>query len=150
MALTATFVRHRGRRDRVYVVRSDSTTTGWDFPSYADNAPHDLCHLVVEDALGMAQGFWGLLDQGVDVGLIDNQSTLLRDGRPWVEGCDDPSSLEGLRRAEAAVARLAGMSAGPAAARTTAEATALTRLAELRQTWAALPDGGAVTLEFAL
>ena len=46
--LEVTFVCRRRQRDRVYVTRSDGTTTGWDFPSYGDGLPHDLCHLVVE------------------------------------------------------------------------------------------------------
>jgi hypothetical protein len=63
--LEASFVRRRGSRDRVYVTRSDGTTTGWDFPSYGDGLPHDLCHLVVEEALGLSEGFWGLVDRHV-------------------------------------------------------------------------------------
>src|SRR3984893_12789772 len=66
----ATFVRRRGSRDRVYVTRGDGTSTGWDFPSYGDGLPHDLCHLVVEEALRLADGFWGVVHQGggVEVG----------------------------------------------------------------------------------
>jgi len=104
--LEVTFVRRRGDRDRVYVAREDGTSTGWDFPSYGDGLPHDLCHLVVEDELGLTDGFWGLVDQGVDVGMVDNSATLIRHGKPLVgeAGVD----LAGLNRAEAAVAVLAG------------------------------------------
>jgi hypothetical protein len=103
--LEATFVRRRGHRDRVYVVRSDQTTTGWDFPTYGDGLPHDLCHLVVEDALGLTCGFWGLVDRGVEVALIDNETTLVRNATPLVEipGFD----FSGLTEAEEAVALLA-------------------------------------------
>jgi hypothetical protein len=59
LVLEVSFVRRRGKRDRVYVHRSDGTSTGWDFPSYGDGLPHDLCHLVVEDELGLPDGFWG-------------------------------------------------------------------------------------------
>src|SRR5579859_7414385 len=106
--LEVSFVRRRGSRDRVYVTRDDGSSTGWDFPSYGDGLPHDLCHLVVEDELCLTEGFWGLVDQGVDVGLVNNQATLLRDGRPLVEhiGAD----FSGLTEAEAAVAVLAGPS----------------------------------------
>ena len=103
--LEASFVRNRGDRDRVYVTRSDGTSTGWDFPTYGDGLPHDLCHLVVEDGLGLAGGFWGLVDQHVDVGLVNNEPTLMRDGKPLVEqpGVD----FTGLTQAEEAVALLA-------------------------------------------
>jgi hypothetical protein len=103
--LEVSFVRNRGSRDRVYVTRSDGTSTGWDFPSYGDGLPHDLCHLVVEDGLGLAEGFWGLVDQHVDVGLVNNEPTLMRDGKPLVEqpGVD----FAGLTQAEEAVALLA-------------------------------------------
>jgi hypothetical protein len=54
----------------------------FDFPSYGDGLPHDLCHLVVEDGLGLSEGFWGLVDQHVDVCVVNNQPTLMRDGKP--------------------------------------------------------------------
>ncbi len=69
----------------MYVHRSDGTSTGWDFPSYGDGLPHDLRHLVVEDELGLADGFWGLVDGGVDVALVHNQATLVRNGAPLCE-----------------------------------------------------------------
>lgn len=102
--LEVTFVRKRGKRDRVYVSRGDGSTTGWDFPSYGDGLPHDLCHLVVEDELGLIEGFWGLVDQGVEVDLVDNQATLMRDGEPLTEHPD--ADFSGLMQAEAAVAAL--------------------------------------------
>jgi hypothetical protein len=104
MGLQASFVRHRERRDRVHVTRQDGSSTAWDFPSYGDRLPHDLCHLVVEEALAIADGFWGLVDQGVEVALVDNQATLVRDGRPLVEevGID----FSDLMAAEEAVAML--------------------------------------------
>ena len=88
----------------MYVNRSDGTSTGWDFPSYGDGLPHDLRHLVVDDELGLADGFWGLVDGGVDVALVHNQATLVRNGAPLCEhvGID----LTGLLEAEAAVAAL--------------------------------------------
>jgi hypothetical protein len=90
----------------VYVKRDDGSSTGWEFPSYGAGLPHDLCHLVVEDELWLNEGFWGLVDQGVDVGLVNNEATLMRDGKPLVEhiGVD----FSGLNEAEAAVAVLAG------------------------------------------
>jgi hypothetical protein len=104
MALQVSFVRHRGRRDRVYVTRQDGSSTAWDFPSYGDRLPHDLCHLVVEEALGIAAGFWGLVDQGVEVELVDNQATLVRDGRPLL--AEPGIDFSDLMAAEEAVALL--------------------------------------------
>jgi len=67
------------------VTRQDGTSTSWDFPSYGDGLPHDLCHLVVESELGLTDGFWGLVDQGVDVGLVNDQATLVRSSRPLAQ-----------------------------------------------------------------
>ena len=88
------------------LTRSDGTSTGWDFPTYGDGLPHDLCHLVVEEGLGLAEGFWGLVDQHVDVALVNNVPTLMRDGKPLVE---QPPGVDfaGLTQAEEAVALLA-------------------------------------------
>ncbi|MGA8368707.1 MAG: hypothetical protein WB765_01130, partial [Acidimicrobiales bacterium] len=71
--------------------------------------PHDLCHLVVEDGLGLSEGFWGLVDQHVDVGLVNNEPTLMRDGIPLVKqpGVD----FTGLSQAEEGVALLAAPAA---------------------------------------
>jgi hypothetical protein len=102
--LEVSFVRRRGQRDHVYVHRSDGTETDWAFPSYGDGLPHDLCHLVVEQGLGLTEGFWGLVDRGVAVGLVNNQATLMRDGTPLADQPD--VDLSGLMQAEAAVAAL--------------------------------------------
>ena len=104
--LKATFVRRRGHRDRVYVTRADGTSTGWDFPSYGDGLPHDMCHLVVEDELKLPDGFWGLIDQGGQIEPINGQATLVHNGKPLVELSG--SDFAGLMQAEAAVAALAG------------------------------------------
>jgi len=171
--LEATFVRRRGRRDRVYVRRDDGTSTGWQFPAYGDSPPHDLCHLIVEEELGLTDGFWGLVDQGVDVALVNNRATLVRDGKPLGHqaGCD----LSGLREAEAAVAALVGAAVdteelarlaswerppapvdGPGFPGTdppirvtpAAAATIADRLLGLAKRWRALGDGGAIRLMF--
>jgi hypothetical protein len=135
MAMQVAFVHHRDRRDRVYVTRPDGSSTAWDFPSYGDRLPHDLCHLVVEEGLGIVSGFWGLVEQGVEVQLVDDQATLVRDGKPLVQhmGID----FSDLMQAEAAVALLGptGMQtrqvAGPAVAQFDAEASGSTRTDEL-------------------
>ena len=68
--LKASFVRTVGDRDRIYVVRSDGSLVNWAFPTYGDALPHDLIHLVVEAAFGLAQGFWGRVDAGADPAAI--------------------------------------------------------------------------------
>jgi len=78
--LNASFVRTAGERDRIYVKRSDETEVGWAFPSYGDAPPHDLIHLVVESAFGLAWGFWGRVDAGADPGVIAAQAN--RQGGP--------------------------------------------------------------------
>jgi hypothetical protein len=72
--LTASFVRTVGERDRVYVTRSDGTQASWVFPSYGDALPHDLVHLVVESAFGLALGFWGRVDAGADPAAINAEA----------------------------------------------------------------------------
>jgi hypothetical protein len=149
MGLQATFVRHREGRDRIYVTRQDGTSVLWDFPSYGDRLPHDLVHLVVETELGIANGFWGMVDRGAQVALIDNQATLVRHGRPLVEqpGID----FSDLRRAETAVAHLGSTSPSaelPGGVSPAAAARARRRLADLGRQWRDLADGTAITLAF--
>ncbi len=154
MTLQVTFVRHRERRDRVYVTRADGTETFWAFPSYGDRLPHDLIHLVVEDGLGIANGFWGMVDRGTEVRLVDNQATLIRDGRPLR---DQPGvDFSDLIKAEGAVAVLGAVGTGTekvgavTVTRLDAEATAAVsqRLHDLGRRWRALADGDGITLSF--
>ena len=50
--------------DRVYVTRGDGSEVSFRiWPSVA-GPPHDLAHLVVEAALGLDLGFWGLVAAG--------------------------------------------------------------------------------------
>jgi len=137
----------------VYVTREDGTATSWNFPSYGDVLPHDLCHLVVEDELGLTDGFWGLVDRGVDVGLVNDQATLVRGSRPLAEqaGFD----LSGLLVAEAAVAALAGPANAvddvdelPVSAEPEAISAIRDRLRQLSERWRKLDDGAAITLQF--
>jgi len=136
----------------MYVTRAAGTSTGWDFPSFGDLLPHDLCHLVVEEELRLKDGFWGLVDNGVEVRLVNNQATLIRDGKPLIEHPE--ADLAGLMEAEAAVAALSGLAATEAAGlpeATPPEAVARIRrrLETLAAQWRALDDGGAaITLSF--
>ena len=72
--LNASFVRTVGERDRIYVTRSDGSEVSWVFPTYGDAPPHDMIHLIVESAFGVAQGFWGRVDTGIDPGRIMAQA----------------------------------------------------------------------------
>jgi hypothetical protein len=149
VTLRIAFVRHRGRRDRIYVTRSDSSTLSWDFPSYGDGLPHDLVHLVVETGLGMVDGFWGLVDSGVDVTLMDNQASLVREGRLLV---DEPGfDAASLRRAEEAVAVIGATDAVDSLPGWLSATTAVVirdRLAEVGRRWRQLEDGVAIMLSF--
>ena len=151
--LTATFVRRHSGKDRVYVTRTDGTTTGWDFPSYGDGLPHDLCHLVVEDELGIMDGFWGLIDRGVDVGMVDNQPTLMNQGRPLTQ--EPGANITALVGAEEVVAALTGVGTtlggeleGQARIEREVTARLRKRLMALQTEWANLEDGGSITLRF--
>jgi hypothetical protein len=64
--LRATFVRTADQPDRVYVVRPGGDEVSWSFPTYGDQLPHDLVHLVVESAAGLRDGFWGRVARGID------------------------------------------------------------------------------------
>jgi hypothetical protein len=177
VVLTVSFVRNRGKRDHVYVTRQDGSSCDWAFPTYGDQLPHDLCHLVIEEMLAIPSGFWGLVEQGMEVSLVDDQGTLTKDGRTLADhfGFD----FSDLVRAEEAVALLApigmqfdqsgelavarqsiaeratesdvaaqlGFTLPPGCSTEVATATR-ERLCDLREQWRKLDDGGAITLSF--
>jgi hypothetical protein len=144
--LTATFVRHRGGRDHIYVQRANGTELHWQFPTYGDGLPHDLVHLVVESGLGMTGGFWGLIDDGAEITLVDNEATIVGASDDW----------SGLRLAEAAVASFGAESSGGVAQNYTIPSSYAPeplvairqRLVALQAEWAALPDRGSLRLTF--
>jgi hypothetical protein len=72
--LSASFVRTLGERDRIYVTRTDGSSVSWAMASYGDAPPHDLVHLVVESVFGLAQGFWGRVNGGVDPGAVTREA----------------------------------------------------------------------------
>jgi hypothetical protein len=74
------FVRTRGAPDRIYVCRRDGGEVSWSFPTYGDEIPHDLVHLVVEAVFAIRHGLWGRVDSGADVGRINAQAN--RTGGP--------------------------------------------------------------------
>lgn len=62
--LDITFVK-RARDTGVEIARSGGVVLRFDFPRKGP-VPHDFIHLAVEEALGMAQGFWGMVASGID------------------------------------------------------------------------------------
>ena len=72
--MTIRFVRIAGEKDRVYVRRSDGSETSWTFPTFGNEVPHDMVHLVVEKHFRLRQGFWGRVDRGVDPKVINEQA----------------------------------------------------------------------------
>src|SRR5262245_30283848 len=72
--MEVSFVRVRGQRDRIYVRRTDGSEVSWVFPTYGEELPHDLIHLVVEAAFGVRQGFWGRVDAGVDPARVNDEA----------------------------------------------------------------------------
>jgi hypothetical protein len=119
--LTVTFTRRPAQHDLVHVVRTDGTETEWGFPNRGDALPHDLVHFVVEQGIGLIDGFWGLIDDGVEVVISGDQVVLSRDGEPLREPAVD---LSGLVKAEEAVALL-----GPKPALESVGALTIARLA---------------------
>ena len=72
--MTIRFVRIAGEKDRIYVKRSDGTELSWTFPSFGNEIPHDMVHLVVEKYFGLREGFWGRVDRGVDPKIVNQQA----------------------------------------------------------------------------
>jgi hypothetical protein len=126
--------------------------------------------------LAIADGFWGLVADGIDVCLIEGQGILVKDGRPLAEAVN--VDLSGLLRAEEAVAlygptgmdfvEVDGLALAQVAskqgepARDVRDALGITadpadpgvvaaihrRLRELGKAWRLARDGEAITLPF--
>ena len=158
-------------------MRGDGSSFDWAFPTYGEHLPHDLCHLVVENLLGISGGFWGLVEQGMDVQLVDNKSALFVEGRPVseVKGFDTSDLLRAedavasiapfgtpidfvettsaTARAESAVVSARGEGARTAGGilrpGTTPEdiAAVIAALRELQTLWQGLDDGGSISLD---
>jgi hypothetical protein len=163
------YVRSGDRHDRAYLTRADGSTATIHPHAYAGGLPHDLAHFAVERALGIVEGFWGLLAGGVD---WERVNAAANRGAKGVLGRD----VRGLRLAEGAVGAVAGPAgaAGPAVDRADAEASvddlvaaayagaglppppdladrvaqARADLADLAARWAAVPTGGQLLLDW--
>jgi hypothetical protein len=160
--LRAAFVRTVGERDRIYVTRSDGSRTSWPFPTYGDGLPHDLVHLVVESAFGLAGGFWGRVDAGADPKRITDQAN--RKGGPNKYAAYGPDQRELLVAEALAAARWSergaevleaasaafGSAGLPPPADLTADRVERTAqvLAGLAGRWRALRPKGALDVDF--
>ena len=70
------FVKTGGSHDRIHARRDDGSQAAWRWG--AGGPPHDLIHWVVEDALGLERGFWGLTAEGADLDDLDDSSELMQ------------------------------------------------------------------------
>lgn len=154
--------------DRVAVERADGSRAGFGFPKKGP-FPHDAYHFFVERELGMAAGFWGLVAGGMApdevqlLALAGGHASAKRAGVPdvgiaqliqaerlvecfeaasWGGGADD----EGL---------MAMAEPGWAAGHVPPPEGVPERLGAIRAdldpflaAWSALPEGGALTLEW--
>ena len=160
------FVRTAGAPDRVYVRRTDGSETSWSFPTYGDALPHDMVHLVVEEAFQIADGFWGRVDRGVDPARINAEANRLGGANKYKGFGDD---LRGLLLAETVANLSWGISeisdeqrlqqvadecekhgiAMPPLVDPARLQNVRTRLAELSAQWRALVPKGTLELTFA-
>lgn len=137
--MRVTFVKTIGNRDRVYVRLPDGREKSWPFPTYGEQLPHDLVHLIVERAFAIEDGVWGHVVRGGELGMTE---PLLRAetfaNAPWLRP-DEGDVLEHLAR-----------ELGPLPANVTRERVERVRdeLARATNEWRALPDRGALVFEF--
>lgn len=54
-----------GKQDRIEARRSDGSVSSFPFP-HKGPIPHDVVHFIVESALGLHRGFWGMVAAGRD------------------------------------------------------------------------------------
>jgi hypothetical protein len=159
-------VRTGTARDRVYVTRSDGGQLFWDWNSYGEGLPHDLVHYVVETALDLNEGFWGLVADGVNPTRVNKAAERIATGVTLRDMTD--RSTDQLVLAEFAVAAVGALESQPVADALADFATRcedfgvdvpddltaerLTEIADLvdRMTtrWSRLPDGVALEVSF--
>lgn len=167
---------HKGstRRYRSILHRPDGVQVLLDGGAYnrvggpAGEVPHDIAHLVVEAALRLDRGVWGVLAAG---GLFRGASILKGRQRPHAAQRSAElrkASGEALNQAEVLVAAVCGLAerdsgadlralraaTGPRWWSDTATAAriaeAITRLRQLGGTWAAMPAGEQLDLAWPL
>lgn len=155
--MQVSFVRTAGARDRVYVRRTSGSEVSWEFPSYGDELPHDLVHLVVEEAFGLRGGFWARVDAGIDPTRINAEANR-KGGKLAEKYAGFGPDLDGLLQAEALAAlpwvmddRGDALEPGVAALGLPSGRTAdvRARLLVLRERWRGLGAKGTLALGFA-
>lgn len=141
--MRVTFVRTLGMRDRVYVAFADGTEKSWPFPSYGENLPHDLVHLIVERAFAIDDGVWGHVARGGEFG--KTEPLLVAEvfaNAPWLRP-DEGDVIEYLERELGKLGR--ALPGGASRERVEAVREELARATE---NWRRLPDRGALVFEF--
>ena len=58
-------IKKGSKSDTIEIERHGAAPLRFDFPKKGP-VPHDVVHLIVEGALGMTRGFWGMVAEGVD------------------------------------------------------------------------------------
>lgn len=141
--MRVTFVRTFGARDRVYVHFPDGREKSWPFPTYGDNLPHDLVHLIVERAFAIVDGVWGHVERGGEFGKTEPLYVAeIFANAPWLRP-DEGDALEHIERELA--------QRGHAPPQTLTRERVDSVRAELERAiadWRALPDRGALTFEW--
>jgi hypothetical protein len=158
--MRVTFVRTVGAKDRIYVNRHGGGETSWEFPSYGDELPHDLVHLVVESRFGV-RGVWASVAAGADLAAINRASSrgdkagyqelgdqaLLAEAlanAPWTRLDEAPDAAAVRTRMIAMYPELPDAVTEPAIEHVRAE------LVGMRERWRALVPKGALVLEYPL
>jgi hypothetical protein len=154
--------------DSVTVERADGSRAGFGFPKKGPY-PHDAYHFFVERELGMAAGFWGLVAGGMAPD--DVQAMALAGGHASAKRAEVPdAAIVQLIQAERLVecfeaaswsggaddaSMMAMAEPGWAAGHVPPPAGVPERLGMIRDgldpflaAWSALPEGGALTLEW--
>jgi hypothetical protein len=65
-----TFTKTGKKHNWVRAVRHDGSEVSFPWPDTGGSPPHDLVHGIVERAFGLRSGFWGLVDDGLDVAQV--------------------------------------------------------------------------------
>lgn len=155
--MQVSFVRTAGARDRVYARRTSGSEVSWEFPTYGDELPHDLVHLVVEEAFGLRGGFWGRVDAGIDPTRINAEANR-KGGKLAEKYAGFGPDLDALMQAEALAALPwvrddldpAELAAGLTSLGLTAASAGdvRARLLALRERWRGLGAKGTLQLPF--
>jgi hypothetical protein len=158
--MRVTFVRTFGMRDRVYVAFPEGTEKSWAFPTYGENLPHDLVHLIVlsrsmapqlgdfgsrhvERAFSIEDGVWGHVARGGELG--KTEPLLVAEifaNAPWLRP-EEGDVIEYLERELGKLGR-----ALPSHVTREGIDAVRVELARASENWRALADRGALAFEF--